>query len=103
MISIGKLATNKCATLQGLKYGAISQNDYGSDIQIDVNNIQSDLNSFDYNRTLNNDNCFALKFKSLENPRANFILKAKVCRYVPYKTYSNTIKVIKKYENKIKG
>ena len=52
MISIGKLATNKCATLQGLKYGAISQNDYGSDIQIDVNNIQSDLNSFDYNRTL---------------------------------------------------
>jgi hypothetical protein len=24
-------------------------------------------------------------------------------RFVPYKTYSNTIKVIKKYENKIKG
>ena len=72
MISIGKLATNKCATLQGLKYGAISQNDYGSDIQIDVNNIQSDLNSFDYNRTLNNDNCFALKFESLENPKADF-------------------------------
>ena len=146
MISIGKLATNKCATLQGLKYGAISQNDYGSDIQIDVNNIQSDLNSFDYNRTLNNDNCFALKFKllenpndygsdiqidvnniqsnlnsfdynrtlnndncfalkfkSLENPRANFMLQVKVYRFVPYKTYSNKIKVIKKYENKIKG
>ena len=103
MINIGKLATNKCATLQGLKYGTISQNDYGSDIQIDVNNIQSDLNSFDYNRTLNNDNCFALKFKSLENPRANFMLQVKMYRFVPYKTYSNKIKVIKKYENKIKG
>ena len=103
MISIGKLATNKCATLQGLKYGAISQNDYGSDIQIDVNNIQSDLNSFDYNRTLNNDNCFALKFKSLENPKADLMLQTNMYRFVPYKTYSNTIKVIKKYENKIKG
>ena len=61
MISISKLATNKCATLQGLKYGAISQNDYGSNIQI------------------------------------------KMYRFVPYKTYSNKIKVIKKYENKIKG
>lgn len=103
MINICKLATNKCATLQGLKYGAISQNDYGSDIQIGVNNIQSDLNSFDYNRTLNNDNCFALKFKSLENPKVSIMLQSKMYRFVPYKTYSNKIKVIKKYENEIKG
>ena len=103
MISIGKLATNKCATLQGLKYGAISQNNYSSNTEINIESIQSDLNSFNYNRTLNNDNCFALKFKSLENPRANFMLQVKMYRFVPYKTYSNTIKVIKKYENKIKG
>ena len=103
MISIGKLATNKCATLQGLKYGAISQNDYSFNTKINIDSIQSDLNSFVYNRTLNNDNCFALKFKSLENPRASIMLQPKMYRFVPYKTYSNKIKVIKKYENKIKG
>lgn len=144
MITIGKLS-NKCTTLQGLKYGAISQNNYNANVNLNIDNIQDNLDSFEYNRTLKNDDCFglmfesleipkshsnidlninniqsnldsfeydrtinndisfALKFKSLENPKVNFILNTKMYRFVPYKTYSSTIKITKKYESMIKG
>lgn len=102
MITIGKL-NNKCTTLQGLKYGAISQNNYDANVNLNINNIQSNLDSFEYDRTINNDISFALKFKSLENPKVNFILNTKMYRFVPYKTYNSTIKITKKYENMIKG
>lgn len=102
MITIGKLS-NKCITLKGLKYGAISQNNYDANINLNINNIQSNLDSFEYNRTINNDINFALKFQSLENPKGHFILNTKMYRFVPYKTYSSTIKITKKYESMIKG
>ena len=102
MTRIGKLNVG-CNILKGLKYGAILNNENSSIVQPTICPVQPSLNSFLYNSTLNNDNCFALKYKILENPKDNLNIRTKFYSFVPYRSYHNKLKVIKIYNNKLKG
>ena len=103
MTTIGKLGECNCGSLQGLKYKSISCNTTSNCIITNIDYIQHDLSSFSYDRTLNNNECFALKFNSLENPISSNLLETTIINFVPYKTYNNKIKTITKHETQIKG
>lgn len=103
MTTIGKLKKCSCEALQGLKYQAISYNTNSDNVITTINHIQHDLSSFDYNKTLKNNECFALKFNSLENPINSNLLETTIISFIPYKTYSNKIKMITKHKKQMKG
>lgn len=102
MTTINRMKVS-CGALQGLKYDIISINDMSQDLNTTVKPIQPVLNSFEYNRTLNNDICFALKYGILEAPSDKKLVDVKIKKFKPYRLYNNKIKVLGVYNNTIKG
>lgn len=72
-------------------------------ISMNIIPIQSELCSYEYNRTLNNDTCNALKYRILENPKSTINIKVKICNFVPYKVHKNNIRVVTKHTNIVRG
>ena len=94
-----------CSALQGLKFDKISVSE---DTDKAINNVITkceDLNEHsEYDRVFNNiDVIENMRICKMEVPKDYMGLKAKLKSFIPTKSYSNKLKVIKAYENKLKG
>ena len=94
-----------CSVLQGLRFDKISISEDSDKV---INNIATkceDLNEHsEYDRVFNNiDVIENMRICKMEVPKDSVVLKANLKSFTPIKSYSNKLKIIKTYENKIKG
>lgn len=94
-----------CSVLQGLRFDKISISEDSDKV---INNIATkceDLNEHsEYDRVFDNiDVIENMRICKMETSKDRVVLNAKLKSFIPTKSYSNKLKVIKTYENKIKG
>ena len=94
-----------CSVLQGLRFDKISISEDSDKV---INNIATkceDLNEHsEYDRVFNNiDVIENMRICKMEVSKDSVVLKANLKSFTPIKSYSNKLKIIKTYENKIKG
>ena len=94
-----------CSVLQGLRFDKISISEDSDKV---INNIATKcehLNKHsEYDRVFNNiDVIENMRICKMEVPKDSIVLKVNLKSFAPIKSYSNKLKIIKTYENKIKG
>ena len=94
-----------CSVLQGLRFDKISISEDSDKV---INNIATKCEHLtehsEYDRVFNNiDVIENMRIDKMEVPKDCMVLNAKLKSFTPIKSYSNKLKIIKTYDNKIKG
>ena len=94
-----------CSVLQGLRFDKISISEDSDKV---INNIATKCEHLtkhnEYDKVFNNMNIIKnMRIDKMEMSKDSVVLKANLKSFTPIKSYSNKLKIIKTYENKIKG
>ena len=94
-----------CSVLQGLRFDKISISEDSDKVINDITTKCEHLTEHnEYDKVFNNMNIIKnMRIDKMETSKDRVVLNANLKSFIPTKSYSNKLKVIKTYENKIKG